>query len=58
MFLPVPPRGSPYLRAMGIVALAITIERVLSAGHWVSKEIGGVVTAAGLLLIARATGLA
>jgi predicted metal-binding membrane protein len=46
------------LRAMAIVALAITLERVLPAGHWVAKEIGGVVTAAGLFLIARAAGLA
>jgi predicted metal-binding membrane protein len=45
------------LRAMGIVAAAITLERVLPAGHWVSREIGGVVVAAGLFLIARAAGL-
>ena len=45
------------LRAMGIVAAAITLERVLPAGHWVAREIGGVVVAAGLFLTARATGL-
>ena len=45
------------LRAMGIVAALITLERVLPAGHWVAQEIGGVVVAAGLFLTARATGL-
>jgi predicted metal-binding membrane protein len=46
------------LRAMAVVAAAITAERVAPAGHWVALEIGGVVIAAGLFLIARAVGLA
>jgi predicted metal-binding membrane protein len=43
------------LRAMAVVAAAITVERL--AGERVARAIGGVVIGAGLLLIARAAGL-
>ncbi len=42
------------LRAMAVVAAAITLERLAPAGQRVAKIIGVVVVAAGLLLIARA----
>ena len=42
------------LRAMAVVAAAITLERFAPAGQRVAKIIGVVVVAAGLLLIARA----
>jgi predicted metal-binding membrane protein len=43
------------LRAMALVAAAITIERL--AGERVARAIGVVVVGVGLLLVARATGL-
>jgi predicted metal-binding membrane protein len=46
------------LRAMAMVTAAITAERLAPAGERVAQGIGAVVIAAGLLLIARATGLA
>jgi predicted metal-binding membrane protein len=42
------------LRAMAIVAAAITVERLAPAGERVARAIGAVVVGAGLLLIARA----
>jgi predicted metal-binding membrane protein len=45
------------LRAMGIVAAAITIERLAPAGERVARATGAVVVAVGLILIARAAGL-
>ena len=45
------------LRAMAVVAAAITIERLAAAGERVARAIGAVVVAAGLFLIARAAGL-
>jgi predicted metal-binding membrane protein len=45
------------LRAMAIVAAAITVERLAPAGERVARAIGAVVVGAGLLLIARAAGL-
>jgi predicted metal-binding membrane protein len=45
------------LRAMAVVTAAITTERLAPAGEWVTRAIGVVVVAAGLLLIARAAGL-
>jgi predicted metal-binding membrane protein len=45
------------LRAMAVVAAAITIERVAPAGQRVARAIGGVIVGTGLLLIARAAGL-
>jgi predicted metal-binding membrane protein len=46
------------LRAMAVVGAAITIERLAPAGKRVARATGVVVVGAGLLLIARATGLA
>jgi predicted metal-binding membrane protein len=46
------------LRAMAVVTAAIIAERLAPAGVRVSQAIGALVVAAGLLLIARATGLA
>ena len=46
------------LRAMGAVTAAITAERLAPAGERVARAIGAVVTAAGLLLVARAAALA
>ncbi len=46
------------LRAMAVVAAAITVERLAPAGERVARVIGSAVVAAGLLLVARATGLA
>jgi predicted metal-binding membrane protein len=46
------------LRAMALVTAAITAERLAPAGVRVSQAIGAIVIGAGLLLIARATGLA
>jgi predicted metal-binding membrane protein len=46
------------LRAMAVVAAAITIERLAPTGERVARAIGGAVVAAGLFLIARAAGLA
>jgi len=45
------------LRAMALVAAAITVERLAPAGERVARAIGAVVVAAGLFLIARAAGL-
>jgi predicted metal-binding membrane protein len=45
------------LRAMAVVAAAITVERLAPAGLRVARATGAVVVAAGLLLIARASGL-
>jgi predicted metal-binding membrane protein len=45
------------LRAMAVVAAAITIERFAPAGERVARAIGAVVVGAGLLLIVRAVGL-
>ena len=45
------------LRAMAVVAAAITIERLSPAGKRVAHAIGAVVVGAGLFLIARAAGL-
>ncbi len=42
------------LRAMAVVAFAITAERVMPAGERVSRAIGAVVVAAGVFLIVRA----
>jgi predicted metal-binding membrane protein len=46
------------LRAMAVVAAAITIERLAPSGQLAAREIGWIVVAAGLILLARATGLA
>lgn len=45
------------LRAMTVVAAAITIERLAPAGERVAHAIGAVVVGAGLVLIAQAAGL-
>jgi predicted metal-binding membrane protein len=45
------------LRAMAVVAAAITAERLAPAGERVARAIGAVVVGAGLFLIARAAGL-
>ena len=45
------------LRAMVVVAAAITVERLASDGQRVACAIGVVVIAAGLFLIAQAAGL-
>lgn len=45
------------LRAMGVVAVAITAERLAPAGERVAQAIGIAVVGAGLLLMVRATGL-
>jgi predicted metal-binding membrane protein len=45
------------LRAMAVVAAAITVERLAPAGERVARAIGVVVVGAGLLQIARAAGL-
>ena len=45
------------LRAMAVVAAAITLERLAPAGERVARALGGVAVAAGLLLIARAAAL-
>jgi predicted metal-binding membrane protein len=45
------------LRAMAVIAAAITVERLAPAGERVARAIGAVVVAAGLFLIARAAGL-
>jgi predicted metal-binding membrane protein len=46
------------LRAMAVVAAALTVERLAPAGERIARAIGAVVIAAGLFLIARAAGLA
>ena len=45
------------LRAMAVVTVANTLERLAPAGERVAQGIGAVTIAAGLFLIARATGL-
>ena len=45
------------LRAMAVVAAAITIERIAPAGRRVAQATGAVIVGAGLILIARAAGL-
>jgi predicted metal-binding membrane protein len=45
------------LRAMAVVAGAITVERLASAGERVARAIGAVIIGTGLFLIARAAGL-
>jgi len=45
------------LRAMAVVAAAITVERLAPAGERVARAIGAVVVAAGLVLIARGAGI-
>jgi predicted metal-binding membrane protein len=45
------------LRAMAVVAAAITVERLAPAGERVARVIGAVLVGAGLFLIARAAGL-
>ncbi|HYC22297.1 MAG TPA: DUF2182 domain-containing protein, partial [Candidatus Bathyarchaeia archaeon] len=45
------------LRAMAVVAAAITVERLAPAGENVARAIGAVGVTAGLVLIARAAGL-
>jgi predicted metal-binding membrane protein len=45
------------LRAMGIVAAAITVERLAPAGQRMAQVIGALVVAAGVAMIARAVGL-
>jgi predicted metal-binding membrane protein len=45
------------LRAMALVAVAITAERLAPAGERVARAIGAVVIGTGLFLIARAAGL-
>jgi predicted metal-binding membrane protein len=45
------------LRAMAVVAAAITLERLAPSGERVARAIGVVVVGAGLVLIGRASGL-
>ena len=45
------------LRAMAVVAAAITVERLAPAGERVARAIGAIAVAAGLFLVARAAGL-
>ncbi len=45
------------LRAMAVVAAAVTVERLAPAGEKVARALGAVAVAAGLFLIARAVGL-
>jgi predicted metal-binding membrane protein len=49
--------GAMDLRAMAVVAIAITVERLLPTGERVARATGAVVVGAGLLLIARAVGI-
>ena len=49
--------GVMNLRAMGVVAAAIAVERLAPAGELVARATGVVVVGAGLFLIARAAGL-
>ena len=46
------------LRAMAVITVAITAERVAPAGERVARAIGAIAAGAGLFLIARAVGLA
>jgi predicted metal-binding membrane protein len=49
--------GVMELRAMAVVAAAITVERLAPAGERVARVIGAIVVGAGVVLIARAAGL-
>jgi predicted metal-binding membrane protein len=49
--------GVMNLRAMVVVAAAITVERLAPAGERIAQAIGVVVVGSGLFLIARAAGL-
>jgi predicted metal-binding membrane protein len=49
--------GVMNLRAMAVVAIAITAERLAPAGERVARATGAVAVGAGLFLIARAAGL-
>ena len=49
--------GVMNLRAMAVVATAITVERLAPAGERVTRAIGAVAVGTGLFLIARAAGL-
>ena len=49
--------GVMELRAMAVVAAAVTVERLAPAGERAARAIGAVVVGAGLTLIARAAGL-
>ena len=49
--------GMMDVRAMAVVAAAITVERLAPEGERVAQAIGVVVVGAGVLLIARAGGL-
>jgi len=50
--------GMMDIRAMAAVTTAITLERLAPAGEQVAQAIGVVIVGAGLLMVARATGLA
>jgi predicted metal-binding membrane protein len=45
------------IRAMVVVAAAITVERIVPSGQRIARVTGAVIVGAGLLLIARAAGL-
>jgi predicted metal-binding membrane protein len=49
--------GVMNLRAMAVVAAAITVERLAPTGEHVARATGIVVLAVGLFLITRAAGL-
>jgi len=49
--------GVMELRAMAVVAAAVTVERLAPAGERVARAIGAVIVGAGLTLIARAAAL-
>jgi predicted metal-binding membrane protein len=46
------------LRAMAVVASAITVERLAPAAERVARAMGAVIIGTGVFLIARAAGLA
>jgi predicted metal-binding membrane protein len=45
------------LRAMAVVAAAVTVERLAPDGERVARVLGAVIVGRGLFLIARAAGL-
>jgi predicted metal-binding membrane protein len=45
------------LRAMAVVAAAITVERLAPAGERLARAIGAIILGEGLFLIVRAAGL-
>jgi predicted metal-binding membrane protein len=49
--------GAMDLRAMAVVAIAITVERLLPIGDRVARATGAVIVGAGVFLLARAVGL-